>query len=62
MKRGSTADLLDLSEHPLGVPDSFLNPMGGAAGSNVVLPPPALPDESVGSRWSQLLYQRIPIV
>ena len=53
MKRGSTADLLDLSEHPLGVPDSFLNPMGGAAGSNVVLPPPALPDESVEAESAQ---------
>jgi hypothetical protein len=57
MKQGS--DLLDLFEQPLGVPDNFLNPMATPA---VPLPPPALPDESVGSRRSQLLYQRIPIV
>ena len=53
MKRGSTADLLDLSEHPLGVPDSFLNPMGGAAGSNAVLPPPALPDDAIEAERAQ---------
>jgi hypothetical protein len=57
MKQGS--DLLDLFEHPLGVPESFLNPNATPA---VPLPPPALRDESIGSRRSQLLYQRIPIV
>ena len=52
MKHGSTADLLDLFENPLGLPDSFsdpifLNPIflnhtAAPAGNNAVLPPPAL--------------------
>ena len=53
MKQGSTADLPDLFENPLGLPDSFLNPMATPAGSNVVLPPPALPDESIEAESAQ---------
>ena len=53
MKQGSTADLLDLFENPLGLPDSFLNPMATPAGSNVALPPPALPDESIEAESAQ---------
>ena len=51
MKHGSTADLLDLFENPLGLPDSFFNPtflnsmflnhVAAPAGSNAVLAPPA---------------------
>ena len=63
MKHGSTADLLDLFENPLGLPDSFsdpifLNPIflnhtAAPAGNNAVLPPPALPDESIEAESAQ---------
>jgi hypothetical protein len=49
MKQGS--DLLDLFEHPLGVPDNFLNPNATPA---VPLPPPALPDESIEAESAQI--------
>ena len=63
MKHGSTADLLDLFENPLGLPDSFfnsmfLNPMflnhvAAPAGNNAVLLPPALPDEAIEAESAQ---------
>src|SRR6185312_4159672 len=48
MKQGS--DLLDLFEHPLGVPERFLNPNATPA---VPLPPPVLPDESIEAESAQ---------
>ena len=63
MKHGSTTDLLDLFENPLGLPDSFFDPMlvnpmfskavGVPVGSNAVLPPPTLPDESIEAESAQ---------
>ena len=63
MKHGSTADLLDLFENPLGLPDSFsnsmfsnpmfLNHMAAPAGNNAILLPPALPDEAIEAESAQ---------
>jgi serralysin len=44
------SDLLELFEHPLGVPESFLNPNAAPA---VPLPPPVLPDESIEAQSAQ---------